>query len=112
MFCSLCPYQLQKDKSAIFAKITDMIILLDVAKHQIEEQENQSRLDYVIEQLYELRMFADNVGSCQHTCSICPPESGENGLQTTRESGLRVLWEMERSPEESGSPAKNKRPHP
>ncbi|MEB3882832.1 hypothetical protein [Lyngbya sp. CCY1209] len=112
MFCSLCPYQLQKDKSAIFAKITDMILLLDVAKHRTEEEDDRTRLDYVIEQLYELRMFADNVGTCQQTCSICRPESGENGLRTTRESALRVLWEMERSPDGGAEPAEKKRPHP
>jgi len=112
MFCSLCPHQLQKDKSAIFAKITDMILLIDVAKHRTEEPEDRTRLDYVIEQLYELRMFADNVGSCQHTCSICHLESGENTLQATRESALRVLWEMERSPSGGAEPAEKKRPHP
>jgi hypothetical protein len=90
MFCSLCPHQLRKDKSAIFEKITDMILWLDVAKKRTEEIEDYSRLDYIIEQLYELRMFADNMGSCPSHCSICYQEAIEKTVRNNCDHRLRL----------------------
>jgi hypothetical protein len=90
MFCSLCPHQLRKDKSAIFEKITDMILWIDVAKKRTEEIEDYSRLDYIIEQLYELRMFADNMGSCPSYCSICYQEALEKTVSSHSDHRLRL----------------------
>lgn len=88
----------------MFAKITDTILLIDAVKHRAKEGENDARLDCAIEQLYELRMFADNIGSCQQNCSLCHSESIENALGAIREPAGRL-------PDCEADPAEKKRPH-